>query len=172
MFKKYFCFAVFTVILTLSAFTETLAIACFQNEEIDDKCRNVTGKFEDLLFEPFFESGFIVTSLPSADLEPQKEIKLGEIEKFFEEPSDYILICRMQYGKDLVFNKILDRKIPDWKTLKVSLVNFSTGKEIYTKIFDMTKFKEIDPEKKCETVSVQVAKEAIETINKDKRRNK
>ncbi len=171
MFRKYFCFVFFALLFRAVVFGETLAIACFQNEDADEKCKNVTAAFEDFLFEPFFESGFIVTSLPLSEIKEQTEIKAEDLKNLFEELTGYILICRMSYGKDLVFNKKLDKKIPDWKTLKVSLINFSSGKEIYSKLFDMNKIKEAEPIKKGEELSVIIALEVIKAINKSKESN-
>ncbi len=171
MFRKYFCFVFFALLFPAVVFGETLAIACFQNEDADEKCKNVTAAFEDFLFEPFFESGFIVTSLPLSEIKEQTEIKAEDLKNLFEELTGYILICRMSYGKDLVFNKKLDKKIPDWKTLKVSLINFSSGKEIYSKLFDMNKIKEAEPIKKGEELSVTIALEVIKAINKSKESN-
>lgn len=168
MFRKYFCFAFFTLMLQAAVFGETLAIACFQNEDADKKCKNVTAAFEDFLFEPFFENGFIVTSLPLSEIKEQTEIKVEDLKSLFEELTGYILICRMSYGKDLIFNKKLDKKIPDWKTLQVSLINFSSGEELYSKLFDMNNIKEADPVKKGEAVSVNLALEVIKAIQTSK----
>lgn len=168
MLRKYFCFVFFTFVFQAALFSETLAIACFQNEDADEKCKNVTKAFEDFLFDPFFESGFIVTSIPLSEIKEQTEIKAEDLKNLFEEVTGYILICRMSYGKDLVFNKKLDKKIPDWKTLKVSLIHFSSGEEIYSQLFDMNKITEAEPVKKGEAVSVKLALEAIKAINKSK----
>ena len=166
MLRKYFCFITFAVILTLHIFCETIAIACFQNEDADEHCKTVTAVFEDSLLDCFFENGFIVTSIPVASVKSQNEILLEEITKFFEEPTEYILICYLQYGQDLIFNNKLGKKIPDWESLYASFVHFSTGEKIYSKTFYMNAIKETELEKKSGAVSMQIAKAVIKTINK------
>lgn len=168
MIRKYFCFAIFAIIYQLALFSEIIAIASFQNENVDESCKLFTQTFEDSLFEPFFDAGFIVTSIPNSYIKEDVKINSNKLKELFDEPSDYILICRMEYGADLIFNNKLKEKVPDWHKITILLINFDTEKEIYSKTFKIPNIKEPNPYKIAGKFSAKIADEAINAINTSK----
>lgn len=170
MLKKILFFVFFGLVMGHQAFTMTIAFACFQNINAHENSRNITGMFEDLLFEPFFDSGFIVTNVPLAKYSSEKDISLAKIKKFFEEePSDYLVLLNFEYGENLIFDKKTQEKVPDWKRLKISLYEFADENEIFTKVIDINRIKGSNPERKAESLSGQTASEILAALKKNKK---
>ncbi|UTY23553.1 hypothetical protein [Treponema denticola] len=165
MLKKHISCILFFVFLGL-AFADTAAFACFQNKDAHEKCKNITEIFEDNLFDKFFDQGFIATSIPISEVKSEKDISLPEIKSFFEEEPNYLIIFYMEYGKELLFNKKIESKEPDWQVMNIRVINFKKEKEIYKKTIDITKLKERDIEKKAVKLADQISKEIFEAINK------
>lgn len=165
MLKKHINCILFFVFLGL-AFADTAAFACFQNKDAHEKCKNITEIFEDNLFDKFFDQGFIATSIPISEIKSEKDISLPEIKSFFEEEPNYLIIFYMEYGTELLFNKKIESKEPDWQVMNIRVINFKKEKEIYKKTIDITKLKERDIEKKAVKLADQISKEIFEAINK------
>lgn len=165
MLKKHISCILFFVFLGL-AFADTAAFACFQNKDAHEKCKNITEIFEDNLFDKFFDQGFIATSIPISEIKSEKDISLAEIKSFFEEEPNYLIIFYMEYGTELLFNKKIESKEPDWQVMNIRVINFKKEKEIYKKTIDITKLKERDIEKKAVKLADQISKEIFEAINK------
>ena len=168
MLKKHINCILFCVFLGSvgSAFADTAAFACFQNKDAHEKCKNITEIFEDNLFDKFFDQGFIATSIPISEVKSEKDISLPEIKSFFEEEPNYLIIFYMEYGTELLFNKKIESKEPDWQVMNIRVINFKKEKEIYKKTIDITKLKERDIEKKAVKLADQISKEIFEAINK------
>lgn len=164
MLKKYIVSAFFLFSFCIFAYSTTIAIACFQNKDAHEACMNVTGKFEDLLFAPFFDGGVIVTSIPVGEISSKKDIKIDRIRTLFEQPADYILVCRVEYGKSLVIDKTGKKKVPDWLNTEFCLIEFSSGKEIYTSSIKMENIEGNTIEKRTEKVSALIAREVLAKI--------
>lgn len=168
MLKKHINCILFCVFLGSvgSVFADTAAFACFQNKDAHEKCKNITEIFEDNLFDKFFDQGFIATSIPISEVKSEKDISLPEIKSFFEEEPNYLIIFYMEYGTELLFNKKIESKEPDWQVMNIRVINFKKEKEIYKKTIDITKLKERDIEKKAVKLADQISKEIFEAINK------
>ncbi|UTC65899.1 MULTISPECIES: hypothetical protein [unclassified Treponema] len=169
MLKKYISFILFCIFFT-AAFADTSAFACFQNKDAHEKCKNITELFEDTVFDKFFDEGFIATSIPVTEIKSENDISLAEIKSFFEESPNYLIIFYMKYGPELLFNKKTEKKEADWREIGIRAFDFRTGKEIYKKNMDMTKFKENGPEKKAEKLAGQISTEIFEAISRNKER--
>ena len=173
MLKKILFFVFFGLVMGHQAFMMTIAFACFQNIDAHENSRNITGMFEDLLFEPFFDSGFIVTNVPLTEYVSEKDINLAEIGKLFEEePADYLVLLRFEYGDTLIFDERTRQRVPDWKRLNISLFESSGENEIFSKAVDMAGVKGGNLEKKAEILSKQIADGILAAIKKNKKAGK
>ncbi len=167
MKKKILCL-IFIIIFGIGAFADSITIACSQNKDLDELCKIVTQEFEDTLFEPFFDAGFIVTGIPIAEIESKKELDLSILAQKLEEPTDYILIAYLKYNKAVEFNAKLNKKIAKWEKLSISFIDLNTKKELYKKDVDLNKIKELDPEKKAQKLSIEITKQIINIIKQGK----
>ncbi len=165
--KKKIIFIFFITIFANGIFASSISLACFQNKDADELAEEISKKFEEALFEPFFDSGYIATSIPLAEIKSEKNIKISKLKKNFEELTDFALIIYLEYGKDPIFNKNLNRKVSDWKKVSICLINFSEEKEIYRKIFYPAKIKGINPKEKVKKLSDIISSEVLSILNKE-----
>lgn len=173
MLKRFLFFVFFGLCASMQAFTMTIAFACFQNKSAPEKCRTVTVMFEDLLLNSFFDSGFIVTNVPLTEYVSEKDINLAEIGKLFEEePADYLVLLRFEYGDTLIFDERTRQRVPEWKRLNISLFESSGENEIFNKAVDMAGVKGGNLEKKAEILSKQIADGILAAIKKNKKAGK
>ncbi len=168
MIRKILISLIFTLIFICGLFAKSITIACFQNESVDELCKSVTQEFDDSLFEPFFDAGFIATNIPITESNSKKERAFDILAEKLEEPTDYILVAYLEYEKELEYNEKLDKKIPIWKKLSVSLVNLDSKKELLNNKINLDKINELDPQKKAQKISVEVATKIINFIRQGK----
>ncbi len=166
--KKKLTFIFFIAIFASGAFANSISFVFFQNKGADELSEKISKKFEAQLFEPFFDAGYIATSIPLAEIKSEKSIKISKLKKNFEELTDFALIIYMEYGNKPVFNEKLKRKISDWKKISISLIEFSNEKEIYHKIFLPNKIKELDPQQKVEKLCEMISAEVLKALNNRK----
>lgn len=164
MLRKYLLFFFFLIFAQLEFFAVSIAFACFQNSDAHEKCIEITSEFEELLFEACFDKGIIATSMPIGIIKSKEKIALADIKRIFDEPTDYVLICSFEYGKDYVYDGKFGAKIPNWKNLTVLLMDVSSEKEVCSFVFDEKKIKKTEFKKRTVEFSKEISKEIFEVI--------
>ncbi|PIE97937.1 MAG: hypothetical protein CR988_05440 [Treponema sp.] len=123
----------FAVFLTLPVFSENIVFSCMQNPDAYENSNETTVKFEELLFDCFFESGLIASNVPLLSIAEANYNDINIVKKTLESPTEYVLLIYFSYAKEPVYSSKDKAELPDLKSVSWILLDYQTEKTIYDK---------------------------------------